>query len=47
VLLRLACLAAMNTFSLMRLLPMSKRELEAEVLSVRQGFRWPAAGVIE
>ena len=35
MLLRLAYLAVTNTFSLMRLLPVSKRELEAEILVLR------------
>jgi transposase InsO family protein len=35
VLLRLACLAVTNTFSLIRLLPMSEREKEIEILVLR------------
>jgi hypothetical protein len=35
VLLRLACLAVTNTFTLLRLLPMSDREKDVEILALR------------
>ncbi|MFF4213674.1 hypothetical protein ACFYZE_30865 [Streptomyces sp. NPDC001796] len=35
MLLRLACLAATNTFALLRLLPISGRDKDIEILAVR------------